>query len=146
MTPDILLYHLLELGVTVRLSVDARGLDIEAPDGALTPELIELLREHKSDIVDLIYSHEECAAIEWEGCFYPASARPAPNSTTIESGLMFEDENAAFKFYDKAINDRAAELAFKPGLSERNAQLQAWSELGTFPVWYQKRNRLAKAS
>jgi hypothetical protein len=144
MTPDILLYHLLELGVTVRLSVDARALDIEAPDGALTPELIELLREHKSGIVDLVYSHEEAAAIEWEGCYAPV-ARTA-HSTTIESGLTFEDENAAFKFYDKAINDRAAELAFKPGLSERNAQLQAWSELGIFPVWYQKRNRLAKAS
>jgi hypothetical protein len=139
MTPDILLYHLTELGVTVRLSVDARGLDIEAPDGALSPELIELLREHKSGMVDLVYSHEEAAAIEWEGCFYPA-AQPA-HSTTIESGLIFEDENAAFKFYDKLINDRAAELAFKPGLSDRDAQLQAWSEVGIFPVWYQKRRQ-----
>ena len=144
MTPDILLYHLTELGVTVRLSVDARALDIEAPDGALTTELIELLREHKSGIVDLVYSHEEAAAIEWEGCFYPA-AQPAPNSTTIEGGLIFEDENAAFKFYDQLINDRAAELTLSRGLNDRDAQRQAWSEVGIFPVWYE-RSRLAKAS
>ena len=68
MTAEVLLYHLWEMGATVRLSDDPCSLDIEAPEGVLAPELIELLREHKADIVELIYSYEERAAIEWEGC------------------------------------------------------------------------------
>lgn len=73
MTSDILLYHMKELGVVVQLSADARGLELESPRDVLTPELIELLREHKGDLVESIYLLDEADAIAWEGCLFSDS-------------------------------------------------------------------------
>jgi hypothetical protein len=67
MTPEILFYHLKELGVTVSLTNDARNLSLDAPEGALTPEIVDLIREHKSGMVEMIYSLDEAEAIAWEG-------------------------------------------------------------------------------
>jgi len=68
MTPEILFYHLKELGATVELTADARNLSLDAPEGVLTPEIVDLIREHKSDLVEMIYLLDEAEAIEWEGC------------------------------------------------------------------------------
>lgn len=69
MTPEILFYHLVsELGIKLTLAEGARALEVDAPAGALTPELVGLLREHKAALVELAYAHEERAAIIEEGC------------------------------------------------------------------------------
>jgi hypothetical protein len=67
MTPEVLLYHLAELGVSVSLGASSLELSVDAPRGLLTPELTELLREHKSELIALVYEREEAAAIEEEG-------------------------------------------------------------------------------
>jgi hypothetical protein len=67
MTAEVLLYHLAELGVSVSLGASSSELSVDAPRGTLTPELTELLREHKSDLIELIYAREEAQAIEDEG-------------------------------------------------------------------------------
>ncbi len=67
MTPEILFYHLAELGVSVSLGASSSELSIDGPRGRLTPELTELLREHKADLIELVYEREERLAIEDEG-------------------------------------------------------------------------------
>jgi hypothetical protein len=67
MTADVLLYHLAELGVFVSLGASSSELSLDAPRGTLTPELTELLHEHKSDLIELVYEREERIAIEAEG-------------------------------------------------------------------------------
>ncbi len=67
MTPEVLLYHLAELGVSVSLGASASELSVDAPKKTLTPELTELLREHKADLIELVYEREEAQAIEDEG-------------------------------------------------------------------------------
>ncbi len=67
MTADVLLYHLAELGVSVSLGASSSELSLDAPKGTLTPELTELLREHKSELIELVYEREEAQAIEDEG-------------------------------------------------------------------------------
>ncbi len=89
MNAEILLYHLMQLGVVFQLSVDARGLEIDAPPGVLTPELTELLRKFKGDLVDLVYSYEEAEAIAIEGCEGEAK-RPA-TSITFEGDQVLID-------------------------------------------------------
>ncbi len=68
MNPEILLCHLDELGITISLFGDPLTLDLQAPKGTLTPEVIELVREHKPELVQLVFEREERAAIQWEGC------------------------------------------------------------------------------
>jgi hypothetical protein len=68
MNAEIALYHLWELGVKVCLSDDLRGLELDAPAGVLTPELLELLAPVKPELVDLLYAQIEAEAIAWEGC------------------------------------------------------------------------------
>jgi hypothetical protein len=67
MTAEVLLYHLAELGVSVSLGKSSSELSIDTPRGTLTPELTELLREHKSELIALVYEREEAQAIEDEG-------------------------------------------------------------------------------
>jgi hypothetical protein len=67
MTAEVLLYHFAELGVSVSLGASSSELSVDAPRGTLTPELTELLREHKSELIALIYAREEAQAIEDEG-------------------------------------------------------------------------------
>jgi hypothetical protein len=67
MTADVLLYHLAEIGVSVSLGASLSELSLDAPKGTLTPELTELLREHKSELIELVYEREEAQAIEDEG-------------------------------------------------------------------------------
>jgi hypothetical protein len=67
MTPEVLLYHLAELGVSVSLGASSSELSVDAPKKTLTPELTELLREHKSELIELVYEREEAQAIEDEG-------------------------------------------------------------------------------
>jgi TubC N-terminal docking domain len=68
MTPEILLYHLRELNISVALTNDACSLDLDAPAGMLTPELLEIIKSFKAELVEMIYLEEERAAIEEEGC------------------------------------------------------------------------------
>jgi hypothetical protein len=67
MTAEVLLYHLAELGVSVSLGASASELSVDAPKKTLTPELTELLRENKSELIELVYEREEAQAIEEEG-------------------------------------------------------------------------------
>ncbi len=66
MTPETLLYHCDEIGVVLALGASSE-LSVDAPRGTLTPELTELLREHKSDLIELVYEREEAVAIADEG-------------------------------------------------------------------------------
>ncbi len=65
MTAETLFYHLRELGVVMALGDGCRTLELEAPRGVLTAELTELMREHRDDLIELVYVEEERAAIEW---------------------------------------------------------------------------------
>ncbi len=67
MTPEVLFYHCHEIGVSVSLGASASELSVDAPKKTLTPELTELLREHKSELIALVYEREEAQAIEEEG-------------------------------------------------------------------------------
>ncbi len=67
MTAEVLLYHFAELGVSVSLGASSAELSVDAPKKTLTPELTGLLREHKSELIALVYEREEAAAIEDEG-------------------------------------------------------------------------------
>lgn len=67
MTPEILLFHLYELGVTVELSPDARSLVLDAPAGVMTRELTDWIRQFKPELVQLVYEEKEREAIQWEG-------------------------------------------------------------------------------
>jgi hypothetical protein len=67
MTPEILFYHLAEIGINVSLGTPSTELLIDAPKNIITPELTELLREHKGDLIELVYEREERIAIEEEG-------------------------------------------------------------------------------
>lgn len=67
MNAEILLRHLYDLGCTVGLTPDARSLDLDAPKGVLTDELLEVLREHKSELVQMVFEEQEREAIQWEG-------------------------------------------------------------------------------
>ncbi len=67
MTPELLLYHLAEIGVLVDISADLQRLELDAPPGSLTPELTDLLRERKTELLQLVYEQKEREAIEWEG-------------------------------------------------------------------------------
>jgi hypothetical protein len=90
MTPvGALSYHLKELGVMVRLTADARNLELDAPEGVLTPELVGFVRDHKSDLVESVYLMDEAEAIAWEGCqFSEGVAIRAAEALGIE----FDDE------------------------------------------------------
>lgn len=68
MTPEILHYHLRELGITVALTKDSCSLELDAPADMLSPELLELVKSFKDELVEMIYLEEERAAIEEEGC------------------------------------------------------------------------------
>lgn len=68
MTAEILYQHLCECGVTLALSAEGMGLDVDAPRGLLTPELVAWIREHKAGLVEIVYDREERTAIEAEGC------------------------------------------------------------------------------
>ncbi len=67
MTPETLLNHCDEIGVVLALGASSTELSLDAPRGTLTPELTELLREHKSELIELVYEREEAQAIEDEG-------------------------------------------------------------------------------
>lgn len=67
MTPETLLYHLDECGVILDISADLTRLEVDAPDGILTPELLGLMAEQKPELLQLVYERRERDAIEWEG-------------------------------------------------------------------------------
>lgn len=67
MTPEKLFYHCDEIGVVLALGASSTEFSIDAPRGTLTPELTELLREHKAGLIELVYEREEAQAIEDEG-------------------------------------------------------------------------------
>ncbi len=85
MNAALLLYHLRELGVTLALSADLSALEWEAPPGMVSPELIELLREHKAELIDLLFSQVEREAIEWEG---QPTFNVAARRVTLEGELL----------------------------------------------------------
>jgi hypothetical protein len=66
MTSDVILQHLYELGVEISLSLDARSLELDARADVLTDELLELVREHKDELVQLVYEEQERLAIQEE--------------------------------------------------------------------------------
>jgi hypothetical protein len=112
MTAETLFYHLRELGVCVALGDGCRTLELEAPRGLLTAELTELLREHRDDLIELVYAAEERAAIEWfdgrlslslvpvavpapSHVFSPAQALERARSVTDDRAFKSEFDSAA---------------------------------------------------
>lgn len=67
MSPEVLDMHLRELGVRVGLAPGSRSLKLDAPAGVLSPELLELVRECRDELVELVYLREEAEAIAAEG-------------------------------------------------------------------------------
>ncbi len=65
--------------------------------------------------------------------------QPTTSTITIASTPPLEDVNAAYKRYNKLIDDCAAELALNGGVTDIEAQRQAWSEVGEWSDW-SKRN------
>lgn len=81
-TVEGILYHLHALGARVALSADLLSVGVDAPAGVLTPELVGLVREHKDELVDLLFSLEEREAIQEEG-------RPSyPHGVTLEGDAV----------------------------------------------------------
>lgn len=68
MNLEVLYLHLCELGVSLSFVKDGLNLDVDAPAGTLTPELVALMAEHKAALVEIVYEREERGAIEAEGC------------------------------------------------------------------------------
>jgi hypothetical protein len=64
MTPEILYYHLLELGIVLSLGERSDELIIDAPKGVVTDELLALIREQKPALLDLVCDFAERDAIE----------------------------------------------------------------------------------
>ncbi len=87
LTAEILYYHLRELGVCLALGDGCRTLELEAPQGVLTPELTDLLREHRDELLELLYVEEERAAIqEIDGRPTPSLVlQPAPAPSAVSS-------------------------------------------------------------
>lgn len=56
---------------------------MDAPRGTLTPELTELLREHKADLIELVYEREEAAAIADEGQLSDAGLEALQRQQTL---------------------------------------------------------------
>jgi hypothetical protein len=84
MNASTLHYHLQECGVVLALGMDVRSLEIDAPRGVLTPELLEVIREHKEDLVEIVYLFEEAEAIAAEG---REGERPS-NPVTFEGDAL----------------------------------------------------------
>lgn len=93
MTAEILLYHLRELGVVVTLGDGARTLELEAPCGVLTGELAALLREHRDELIELVYAEAERAAIaEFDG--RPSLALVHVESPAVATPSVFSPAQA----------------------------------------------------
>jgi len=60
--------HLCELNVALRFAEEGLDLEVDAPRGTLTPELVGRIREHKPALVEIVYDREEREAIVAEGC------------------------------------------------------------------------------
>lgn len=85
-TAETLLYHLHRLGARVALAPDLLSVEVDAPAGTLTPELVGLVREHKGELVDLLFALEERAAIQEEGQpSYPHGVTLEGDAALIES-------------------------------------------------------------
>ena len=112
MTAETLFYHLRELGVVMALGDGCRTLELEAPRGVLTAELTELMREHRDDLIELVYAEEERAAIEWfdgrpslslvpveapvtSHVFSPAQALERARAVTDDRAFKSESDSAA---------------------------------------------------
>ncbi len=63
MNASTLHYHMQECGVILALGMDARSLEIDAPRGVMTPELTDMIREHRDELTKLIYVQAEAGAI-----------------------------------------------------------------------------------
>jgi RecA/RadA recombinase len=65
-----LLARLEARGVALELSQDFSALRVEAPAGAITPELRRELGERKEELIDALFDREERAALQGapEGC------------------------------------------------------------------------------
>ena len=59
MTTDDLIYHLIDKEIKL-IPQAGGGLDVDAPASALTPELIEALRQHKATILRRMKIIERC--------------------------------------------------------------------------------------
>jgi len=111
MTAETLFYHLRELGVVMALGDGCRTLELDAPRGVLTAELTELMREHRDDLIELVYVEAELAAIEWfdgrptlslvpvavpatSHVFSPAQALERARAVTDDRAFKSEPEDA----------------------------------------------------
>jgi hypothetical protein len=96
MSAEILLQHLQTCGVVVALGDDARSLVVDAPAGVLTLELTELMREHKSELVELVYVCEESDAIAWDGCRDSKGRLVTRNDGKLPRVLVRDDDRDAY--------------------------------------------------
>jgi hypothetical protein len=101
---ESLLRHLFDLKVDVHLKPDFSGLDLDAPKGVLTPELLELLREHRDDLIQTLFEREEGEAIQWEGRLSTPYVKYAGDERLIQANRchpsVVELTEAAMKHFD----------------------------------------------
>jgi hypothetical protein len=100
MTPEVLFYHLKELGVAAGLTDDARNLSLVAPEGALTSEIVDLIREHKSDLIETIYSLDEAEAIAWEGCAKTSGNDESSSGGAVIGHVTLSGDPLLMSFYE----------------------------------------------
>ncbi len=85
MNAEVLLSHLYSLDVELRLTSDLQSLDVDAPAGVVTPDLLGWIQELKPELVDLVFAEVERAAVIAE-----SEPEAAPLVTFIGDPLLIE--------------------------------------------------------
>ena len=101
------------MGVRLALVDDSRALDVDAPAGTLTPELVALLREHKAALVELVYSREEREAIIEEGCEGETRVTFEGDADLVAQART-HDSVAALKFMLRRMGGGTIEVRRRP--------------------------------
>ena len=91
MTAFVLLQQLYERGVILTPSPDGT-LRYKAPKGTVTPALLEMMRQHKAELLDLVEAFEERAAIAQ---YCGGLSRPAAEALAWKCVLTPHDGCAA---------------------------------------------------
>ncbi len=98
MTPLALLQQLYHLGVVLTPSPDGT-LRYKAPKGVLTSDLLDVMRQHKAELLDLVEAWSERAAIAQ---YCGGLSRPAAEALAWACLLMPHDGCAACGYQDAA--------------------------------------------
>jgi len=114
------LADLYELGITASLDADG-GLLLEAPKGALTPELIERIRHHKPGLIAAIQAALAASELNFQ-CTNPAgkeliSSDDAHSETPTDTAQRGQTSGWLLHFFDR----EPLEVRFAPATTHAEA-------------------------